>query len=108
MKRASLLICILVLLPAALSAQAPASSSPASTGRVAVVDFNRAVTENSEGTKAMATFNADMTKLQGEFQALQESVEKMETQLRTGANALSDTAKADLTKKIDAATVELN
>ena len=106
MKRASLLISILALLPAALIAQSPAPA--ASSGKVAVVDFNRAVTENSEGKKAFTTFNSDMAKLQGEFQALQESVEKMETQLRTGANALSDTAKADLTRKIDAANVELN
>jgi outer membrane protein len=107
MKRASLLISILALLPAASFAQAPAAAKP-STGRVAVVDFNRAVTDNAEGKKAVATFNTDMGKLQGEFQALQESVEKMETELRTGDKALSDTAKAALTKKIETTNVELN
>jgi len=108
MKRASLLISILLLLPAASFSQTPPAAAGTSTGRVAVVDFNRAVTENTEGKKAVTTFNTDMSKLQGEFQALQESVEKMETQLRTGDKALSDTVKANLTKQIDAANIELN
>ena len=107
MKRASLLISILVLLPAALFAQTPAAA-PGTSGKVAVVDFNRAVTDNSEGKKAVATFNTDMTKLQSEFQALQESVEKMEAQLRTTDKALSDTAKATLTKQLESANGELN
>jgi outer membrane protein len=108
MKRASLLISILVMLPAALFAQTPAAATGTSSGKVAVVDFNRAVTDNSEGKKAVATFNTDMTKLQSEFQALQESVQKMEAQLRTADKALSDATKATLTKQLETANVELN
>src|SRR5690348_10440060 len=105
MKRASLLILILVLLPAAIFAQAPAAASGAS-GKVAIVDFNRVVTDNTEGKKAVTTFTTDMSKLQTEFQKLQESIEKMETQLRTTDKALSDTAKATMTKQLEAANVE--
>ena len=108
MKRASLVISLFLLIPAALLAQTPSASGSAGGLKVAVVDFNRAVTESAEGKKGVQQLQKEMADLQTEFEGLQKSLEDMETRLRTGDKALSDVAKADLTRKIDATTTELN
>jgi outer membrane protein len=93
-----------LLLPAAILAQAPASSAG---GKVAVVDFNRVVTESAEGKKAVTAFNGEVSKLQTDFEALQKSIAADEEKLRTGQNVMSDAAKAELTRKIDANNTSL-
>ena len=122
MRKLSLIVLIGLLLPAALLAQAPAagSAAPATTpataantsggigaGRVAVVDLQRAITENADGKKAQEKFMAEFNKKQQEFDAKQKALNEAQTKLQSGDKAMSDTAKADLAKQIDKMNTEL-
>src|SRR3989442_570454 len=129
MTRQFLVVLILMMLPAALlaQAQAPAEAppqappaapprpaaqpaAPAATGaaKVAVVDFQRAITENSEGKKAQESFLAEITKRQSDFDKKQKSLDDAQSKLRTQEKVLDDSAKANLSKQIDQTTTELN
>jgi Skp family chaperone for outer membrane proteins len=116
MKRISVLVTVLTLLPALLQAQAaapaaaqsaPAADAKSAPSRVAVIDFQRAITENAEGKKAAEKLMAEVTKRQTEFDTLQKSVEEKETRLRTQGNALNETTRATLTREIDEGTTKL-
>jgi Skp family chaperone for outer membrane proteins len=121
MRKLSLVVLIGLLLPAALLAQAPASgnaapaaaaSAPAvqggaGAGKVAVVDLQKAITENAEGKKAQEKFMAEFNKKQQEFDAKQKALNEAQTKLQSGDKAMSDTAKADLAKSIDKMNTEL-
>jgi outer membrane protein len=106
MKSVSLFVLISILVPAALLAQAPAAA-PAGT-KVAVIDMQRAIVENAEGKKAQDQFVAEVTKRQGDFDKKQKALDEAQTKLRTQDKALSDAAKAELTKQIDQLTTEMN
>jgi len=107
MRNVTLLLVIGLLLPAALFAQAPAAGAPAGAGKVAVVDFQKAVTENSEGKKAQEKFMGELNKRQKEFEDKQKAMTDAQTKLQNGDKALSETAKADLAKQIDKLNTEL-
>jgi len=117
MRKLSLVVMIGLFLPAALCAQAPASggaapaaaTAPAATGagRVAVVDLQKAITENAEGKKMQEKFMAEFTKKQQEFDAKQKALAEAQTKLQSGDKALSETAKAELAKSIDKMNTEL-
>ena len=62
MKLISSVVLVALFLPAALLAQAPAATAQPGAGRVAVVDFQRAVVENSEGKKAQEKFMGEVNK----------------------------------------------
>jgi outer membrane protein len=106
MRKLSLVILVALALPAAVFAQAPAAAG-AAAGRVAVVDFQKAVTENGDGKKAQERFMAEFNKRQSEFEGKQKSMADMQTKLQTGDKALSESAKADLAKQIDKLNVDL-
>ena len=107
MRKASLVL-VGLLLPAALFAQAPAAAAGAAgAGRVAVVDFQRAITENSEGKKAQEKFLGELNKRQKEFEDKQKAMTDAQTKLQNGDKALSDTAKADLAKQVDKLNTDL-
>src|SRR5437667_9619251 len=122
----------LILLPAALFAQAPApapqapapapqapaplaqapketsaAATPAGAGRVAVVDFQKAVVENAEGKKAQERFMAEVNKRQKDFEGKQKSLTDAQNKLQTQAQVLTDTVKADLNRQIDKLNTEL-
>src|SRR5437867_2147181 len=129
----------LILLPAALFAQAPApapqapapapqapapapqapaplaqapketsaAATPAGAGRVAVVDFQKAVVENAEGKKAQERFMAEVNKRQKDFEGKQKSLTDAQNKLQTQAPVLTDTVKADLNRQIDKLNTEL-
>jgi Skp family chaperone for outer membrane proteins len=105
MRRTSFIVAVLVLLllPSGLLAQ----TSAAGPSKVAVVDFNRVVTESAEGRKAVTQFNSKVSELQTAFEALQKQIAEDEEKLRTGQNVMSDAAKAELTRKIDANNTKL-
>src|SRR5262245_12424634 len=117
MRKLSLVVLIGLLLPAAVFAQAPAAGAPAvgapaagaspGAGRVAVVDFQRAVTENAEGKKAQEKFMAELNKRQKEFEEKQKAMADSQTKLQNGDKALSKDAKANLAKQIDKLQTEL-
>src|SRR5213592_2996665 len=109
-----------ILLPAALFAQAPApapapqapketsaAATPAGAGRVAVVDFQKAVVENTEGKKAQERFMAEVNKRQKDFEGKQKSLTDAQNKLQTQAQVLTDTVKGDLNRQIDKLNTEL-
>jgi len=102
MRRISL-FALTLLLPAALFGQAPAAGS-----KIAVIDMQRAIVENAEGKKAQDHFVAEVTKRQSDFEKKQKALDDAQTKLRTQDRALSDSAKADLSKQIDQLTTEMN
>src|SRR5262249_6376912 len=87
--------------------QAPAAAGGPGAGRVAVVDFQKAVTENSEGKKAQEKFMAELNRRQKDFEDKQKTMTDAQTKLQTGDKALKETAKADLAKLIDKINTEL-
>jgi len=105
MRKLSMVVLIALLLPAGMLAQAPAASGQG--GRVAVMDFQKAVTENTEGKKAQEKFRAELEKRQGDFEAKQKAMTEMQTKLQNGDKALNDAAKADLAKQIDRLNTDL-
>jgi outer membrane protein len=106
MRKTSLVVLIAVLLPAAVFAQAPAAGGPVA-GRVAVVDFQKAVIENAEGKKAQEKYLAELNKRQKEFEDKQKAMVEAQTKLQNGDKALNETAKTDLAKSIDKMNTEL-
>jgi outer membrane protein len=107
MKKLSLVSLTALLLPAGLLAQAPTPSGGAAGGRVAVVDFQKAVTENQEGKKAQERFMGELNKRQKEFEDKQKAMTDAQTKLQTGDKTLSAEAKAELAKQIDKYQTEL-
>jgi Skp family chaperone for outer membrane proteins len=115
MRKLSLVVWIGLLLPAVLFAQAPAQTAPApkdapaaaGAGRVAVVDFQKAITENAEGKKAQDKFMAELTRRQKEFEDKQKGLSEAQNKLQTQDKVLSDVVKADLAKQIDKLNTEL-
>lgn len=111
------ILLVSMLLPAALLAQAPApaaqapketpAAAPTGAGRVAVVDFQKAVVENAEGKKAQEKFMAEVTKRQKEFESKQKSLADAQNKLQTQAQVLTDTVKADLGRQIEKLNTEL-
>jgi Skp family chaperone for outer membrane proteins len=112
MRKLSLVMSML-LAPAALLAQTPAapaaSAGPAGSGagKVAVIDLQKAITENADGKKAQEKFMAEFNKKQKDFEDKQKALTEAQTKLQTQDKALSETAKADLTKQIDKYNTDL-
>lgn len=100
--------------PAATTPAAPAAPRPAATNapagpsKVAVIDMRRAVTENTEGKKAAEKFVAEMTKRQTDLQGKQKAIQDLQNKLQTQDKALSDAAKAELSRDIERRTTDLN
>src|SRR5207253_8612370 len=107
MRKVSLVVLIGLLLPAALLAQAPAPAAAAAAGKVAVMDFQKAVLENSDGKKAQEKFTAELNKRQKDFEDKQKVLTETQTKLQTGDKTLNDATKADLAKQIDKLNTEL-
>ena len=111
-----IIVLVSMLLPAAVLAQAPApaqapketpAAASAGAGRVAVVDFQKAVIENAEGKKAQEKFMAEVNKRQKEFEGKQKSLSDAQNKLQTQAQVLTDPVKAELNRQIDKLNTEL-
>jgi Skp family chaperone for outer membrane proteins len=116
MRKLSLVVLVL-LLPAALLAQAPAATPAASSGapagagsgagKVAVIDLQKAITENADGKKAQEKFMAELNKKQKDFEDKQKLMTESQQKLQTQDKALSDAVKSQLAKDIDRLNTEL-
>jgi len=111
-----IIVLVSMFLPAAVLAQAPApvqapketpAAASAGAGRVAVVDFQKAVIENAEGKKAQEKFMAEVNKRQKEFEGKQKSLSDAQNKLQTQAQVLTDPVKAELNRQIDKLNTEL-
>jgi outer membrane protein len=105
MKLASLVVLISLAASGAAFAQAPAAAPPGPS-RIAVIDFNRAVVETTEGKKAAELIKGEMSKREADFTKAQGELEALQKQLQTG-DKLSDTAKAELGRKIESKNTDL-
>ena len=122
--RKTLVVLSLILLPAALlaqgqaqpQAQTPASAPPkeatatggvVGAGRVAVVDMQKAITENAEGQKAQDKFKGEVTSRQKKFEETQKNLTDAQSKLQTQDKALSDAAKLELNRQIDKMSTDL-
>ncbi|MBI2149698.1 MAG: OmpH family outer membrane protein [Acidobacteria bacterium] len=103
---------VMLALVVLLAAQAPATGAAAQKDtapatRVAVVDFQKAVVENSEGKKAQEAFLAEVNKREKEFNDKQKAIADIQAKLQAQEKVLSDTVKADMSKQIDRHTTDL-
>jgi outer membrane protein len=103
MRLASIVLLLVLLLPAVLGAQTPATTG----GKVGFVDFNRVVVESAEGKKKAAEFTTEMNNLRATLEKLQSEITADQERLRTQQNVLSEAARVELTRKIDANTTKL-
>ena len=90
------------------AASSPGAGTAAAGSKVAVIDFQRAVTENQDGKKAQDEFLKEISKRQTDFDKKQKSLDEMQNKLKTQEKVLSDPVKADLTRQIDQTTTEMN
>jgi Skp family chaperone for outer membrane proteins len=109
MRKLSLIILIGLLGAGSLLAQAPATGSAAGGGggKVAVIDLQKAITDNADGKKQQEKFMAEFAKRQKDFEDKQKALTDIQTKLQTQDKALSETAKADLSKQADRLNTDL-
>jgi outer membrane protein len=103
MRQVTLLVVISLLIPASLLAQ----SSSATAGKVAVIDFQAALANNTMGKQAQDKLAGEVKKRQDDMEKTQKLLEDAQNKLRTQSNALSESAKADLSREIDRLNTEL-
>src|SRR5437016_2683039 len=120
MRKTSIVLGV-ILLPAALLAQSQAqvpaaapqapketpAATSSGTGRVAVVDFQKAIVENVEGKKAQEKLMGEVNKRQKEFEEKQKSLSDAQNKLQTQGKVLGAEATADLTRQIEKLNTDL-
>src|SRR5437879_2125867 len=75
--------------------------------KVAVVVFEKAIVESTEGKKSSDKFNATLQAKQADAEKRQKEFEDTQRRLQTQQRTLSETAKANLQKDIDRRTTEM-
>jgi Skp family chaperone for outer membrane proteins len=85
------------------------STTPAQAqlSKVAVVDFERAVVQTTEGKKSSDKFNTALQAKQSDAEKRQKELEDAQRKLQTQERTLSETAKANLQKDIERRTTEM-
>jgi outer membrane protein len=105
------LIAMTVLGAGMALAQAPAAapapvSAPAT--KVAVIQIQAALAATKEGQKAAADLEVKLSPRKKELDGKQAEIKELQERLQRGGNTLSDSAKEDLTRNIDAKTKTYN
>jgi outer membrane protein len=101
------LIAMTVLGAAMALAQAPAAVSAPPT-KVAVIQIQAALAATKEGQKAAADLEVKLSPRKKELDGKQAEIKELQERLQRGGNTLSDSAKEDLTRNIDAKTKSYN
>jgi outer membrane protein len=95
-------------------AQAPAAAAPvaapatAAPTKVAVIQIQAALAATKEGQKAAADLEVKMSPRKKDLDGKQAEIKDLQERLQRGGNTLSDSAKEDLTRNIDAKTKSYN
>src|ERR1700756_4212122 len=79
----------------------------AQVSKVAIVDFEKALVDSTEGKKSSDKFNATLQSKQSDGQKRQQELEDAQKKLQTQERTLIETAKANLQKDIDRRNTEL-
>jgi outer membrane protein len=85
----------------------PAGVVWSQTAKIAVVDFERAVVECTDGKQAQAKFNARLEERQKEAEKRTKELEAIRNRLQTQDKVLSDAVKAGLQRDLDRGQVDL-
>ena len=105
------LIAMTVLGAGMALAQAPVAAPAAATApptKVAVIQIQAALAATKEGQKAAADLEVKLAPRKKELDGKQADIKDLQERLQRGGNTLSDTAKEDLTRNIDAKTKSYN
>jgi len=93
-------------------AQAPAAPAPAAAAatpvKVGVIQIQAALASTKEGQKAAAELETKLGPRKKELEGKQAEIKDLQERLQRGGNTLSDSAKEDLTRNIDAKTKSYN
>ena len=89
-------------------AQAPAAAPAAVPTKIAVIQVQAALGATKEGQKAAADLETKMGPRKKELDGKQAEIKELQDRLQRGGNTLSDSAKEDLTRNIDAKTKSFN
>lgn len=85
------------------------AAAPATTpNKVGVIQIQAALGATKEGQKAAAELEAKMAPKKKELDGKQSEIRELQDRLQKGGNTLSDSAKDDLTRNIDAKTKSFN
>lgn len=93
--------------PAAPAAVPPAAVSAPPT-KVAVIQIQAALAATKEGQKAAAELEVKLSPRKKDLDGKQAEIKELQERLQRGGNTLSDSAKEDLTRNIDAKTKSYN
>ena len=98
---------------AVVTAQAPAApaaapAAAAAPNKVGVIQIQAALAATKEGQKAAAELETKMGPRKKELDGKQAEIKDLQERLQRGGNTLSDSAKEDLTRSIDAKTKSYN
>ena len=77
-------------------------TAQAQQGKFAVINIQGAIISTKDGQKAAAELNAKTAPKKKELEQKQNEINSLQDQLNKGSNTLSDTAKNDLYKNIEA------
>jgi len=91
--------------PAAVTAPVSAAAPPT---KVAVIQIQAALAATKEGQKAAADLEVKLGPRKKELDGKQAEIKDLQEKLQRGGNTLSDSAKEDLTRNIDAKTKSYN
>ena len=95
----------MALAQAPAAAPAPVSAPPT---KVAVIQIQAALAATKEGQKAAADLEVKLSPRKKELDGKQAEIKDLQERLQRGGNTLSDSAKEDLTRNIDAKTKSYN
>ena len=96
---------------AAAPAAAPPAAAPAAMSaptKVGVIQIQAALAATKEGQKAAAELETKLAPRKKELEGKQSEIKDLQDRLTKGGNTLSDSAKEDLTRNIDAKTKSYN
>jgi outer membrane protein len=83
------------------------AQTPAPT-RVGVIQLQGALVNTKDGQKALADFQARLEPKKKDLEKQQNDIRELQDRLQRGGNALSDSARADMTRDIDQKTRTYN
>lgn len=101
----SVTLAIAVFLAGSALAQAQAPATPAGA-KIGIINIQRAIVESNEGRQAAEKLNSQFAPKRNELQAKQAEVEKLQKQLRDQEKTLSDEARSNLVRQIEAKSKE--
>jgi outer membrane protein len=77
-------------------------TAQAQQGKIAVINIQGAIISTKDGQKAAAELNAKTAPKKKELEQRQNDINSLQDQLNKGSNTLSDSAKSDIYKNIEA------